>query len=141
MSISSRFRVSLHLSHPNRSADDICVGFLLAQRYARSVGEPRTSKKGTVLGGVHASTEVSLAVSEGVISNEDATIAEFISSALDALPASAILNVVSSGGACFFLIGIYSEDNILCDFNEEFLARLASLKIGLKLDFYGGPGP
>jgi hypothetical protein len=102
---------------------------------------PRITKQGTTLGGVYASTDVSFAVSEGVISNDDVLIADFINGALDALPLGAIEQVVSSGGACFFFVGIYSEGNLLCDLDEGLLSRLASHRIGLKLDFYGGPDP
>ena len=55
------------------------------------------------------------------------------------LPLSAIDQIVASGGAIFFLVGVYSEGNILFNFDVGLLSRLADHHIGLKLDFYGGP--
>jgi hypothetical protein len=55
------------------------------------------------------------------------------------LPLTAIDYIVASGGVIFFLVGVYSEGNLLCDFDAGLLSRLADHHIGLKLDFYGGP--
>lgn len=75
------------------------------------------------------------------MSNDDILVDEFIARALETLPLVAINQAVETGGSCFFLLGIYSEDSLLCDFNAEMLLKLASNGIGLKLDFYGGSEP
>ena len=75
------------------------------------------------------------------MSNDDILVADFIDAALDDLPLIAIKENVNSGGECFFLLGIYSEGNLLCDFSAVVLSRLAWHGIGLKLDFWGGEGP
>ena len=139
MSNSERFRVSLHVSHPSLPAQDIAVSFALKLRYARSVGEPRMTKQGKALGGLYAQTDISFAVSDGVMSNDDVMVGEFVNQALDTLPLSALDRIVSSGGSCFFFLGVYSDANSLCDFDAKILSRLAKHSIGLKLDFYGGP--
>jgi hypothetical protein len=139
MNSSERFRVSLHVSHPKLPADDIAASFALRLRYARSAGAPRMTKQGKALGGTYAQTDVSFAVSDGVVSNDDVLLGEFVDRAVNALPLDALDQIVSSGGSCFFFLGIYAEGNILCDFDANLLSRLASHGIGLKLDFYGGP--
>lgn len=141
MSSSGRFRVSLHVSHPLRSAEDICTNFSLRTRYARSAGEPRSTIQGTPLNGKYAKTDVSFQIGDGVISNDDVLVSDFIDGALDSLPLSSIDDIILSGGSCFFFLGVYAEGNLLCDFHEGLLFRLASHRIGLKIDFYGGPDP
>ncbi|KGQ20587.1 hypothetical protein LF41_1124 [Lysobacter dokdonensis DS-58] len=86
-------------------------------------------------------TDVSFAISDGVVRNDDVMVADFIDTALDALPLIAIKEIVDSGGVCFFLLGLFSENNLLCDFSATGLSRMASHGMGLKLDFYGGEGP
>jgi hypothetical protein len=121
------------------SANDVVAPFGLQTRYARSAGAPRATRQGKPLGGFYTETDVSFAVSDGVVSNDDVMVAEFVDRAMDRLPLNVIDQIVGSGGGCFFLIGVYSEGNIMCDFGPALLSRLARHHIGLKLDFYGGP--
>jgi len=139
MSDSGRFRVSLHVSHPRLPADEIVVSFDLPVRYARSVGALRMTKQGKNLGGTYGQTDISFAISDGVISNDDVLLGEFVDKALGSLPLNTIDQIVASGGSCFFFIGVYSEGNLLCDFDAGLLSRLSVYGIGLKIDFYGGP--
>lgn len=139
MNSSGSYRVSLHLSHPSTPADGIVFSIGLPTRYARSAGAPRVTKQGKELGGTYAKTDVSFAISDGVVSNDDVLLPESLNRAMGELPLTAIDRIVASGGACFFLVGVYSEGNLLCDFDAGLLARLAGHHIGLKLDFYGGP--
>jgi hypothetical protein len=139
MSKSGKFRVSLHVSHPTLSADDITGSFSLRPKYVRSVGCARTTKQGKDLGGVYSQTDVSFDVGDGLVDNDEVLLAEFIDQSVESLPLKTINSIVVSGGTCFFFIGIYSENNLLCDFGAGLLLRLANHGIGLKLDFYGGP--
>lgn len=139
MSSPRMYRVSLRVSHPALPADQVASIIDLKVRYSKSVGESRVTKGGRELGGVYARTDVCFSISDGVISNDDILVADSIARALETLPLSAISQMVKTGGSCFFLLGIYSEDSLLCDFNAEMLLQLASNGIGLKLDFYGGP--
>lgn len=139
MNNTGTYRVSLHVSHSRLSAADITAPFYLCQKYAKSVGAPRTTKSGKELGGFYAQTDVSFAVSDGIVNNDKVLLAEFIDQAMRSLPLAEIKQMVESGGTCFFFIGIYSDGNILCDFGANLLSQLASHRIGLKLDFYGGP--
>lgn len=139
MSSSGRFRVSFHVSHATLSADDITAAFPLKPKYARSVGARCITKLGEDLGGVYAQTDVSFAVSDGVVDNDEVLLADFVDQSVSGLPLDFIDRIVASGGICFFFIGVYSEGNLLCDFVASRLARLTDHGIGLKLDFYGGP--
>lgn len=139
MNSSGKFRVSLHISHPDLSADEISAPFALRSKYSRSVGAQRITKLGEDLGGVYSQTDVSFMVSDGVIDNDDVQVADFVEKSLHSLPLKEIDGIVATGGVCFFLLGIYSDGNILCDFEASFLSSLSRHGIGLKLDFYGGP--
>lgn len=139
MNSSGNYRVALHVSHPRMPADGIVSSIGLPTRYARSAGAPRVTKQGKELGGTYAKTDVSFAVSDGVVSNDDVLLSESLDRAMGELPLTAIDQIVASGGAIFFLVGVYSEGNLLCDFDAGLLSRLADHHIGLKLDFYGGP--
>lgn len=139
MSESGMYRVSLHVSHPVCPAEEVVSTIGLEIRYSRSVGEPRVTKGGRSLGGIYARTDVCFDVSGGVISKHDILVDESIARALEMLPLSKIEQIVETGGTCFFLIGLYSEDSFLCDLNAGLLLTLGSNGIGLKLDFYGGP--
>lgn len=139
MSSARRFRVSLHVSHPSLPVAGILSVIALQPRYARSAGSPRVTKQGKDMGGVYAKTDISFAVSDGVLSDDDVPLSEFVDRAMDGLALNEIDQIVASGGACFFLVGIYSEGNFLCDFNATLLSRLANHRMGMKIDFYGGP--
>jgi hypothetical protein len=132
------YKVSLHISHPKLPANDITPFFPLVAKYVRSIGAHRVSKSGNELGGIYSQTDISFIVSDGVLNDDEITVAEFIDNALLSLPRSAIADIVASGGVCFFLIGVFSDGNMVCDFNVELLARLQQHGIGLKLDFWGG---
>jgi hypothetical protein len=97
------------------------------------------TKQGKALGGRYEQTDISFATSDGVLSTDDVLLGEFIDKVLNALPLDVINQIVASGGSCFFFIGVYSEGNILCDFDARLLSRLSAHGIGLKVDFYGGP--
>jgi hypothetical protein len=131
--------VSFNVSHPDLHASSISASFGWPVRYARSFGEPRTTKQGEALGGFYKRTDVSFAVSNGVLSIDDVLIEQFVERSFEELPIEKIDQVVASGGACSFLIGVYSEGNVLCSLGATLLSRLAAHSVGLKLDFYGGP--
>lgn len=99
MSSPGMYRVSLHVSHPALSAEQVISALGLEMRYARSVGEPRVTKGGRELGGAYMRTDVSFIISDGVISNDDILVAESVVRALDVLPLQQINQMVKTGGA------------------------------------------
>ncbi|MCD9008273.1 hypothetical protein LDO31_18975 [Luteimonas sp. XNQY3] len=138
MTAQSRYRLSFHVSHPGLPADAIAAHFALPVRYARSVGQARVTKAGRSLGGIYATTEISFDISNGVISAEQTPLADLLQYSFGQLPLNVIRDLVQTKGECFFLAGVYTEENMLVYFPGDSIAALASASIGLKLDFYGG---
>lgn len=125
--------------HPTVAAPEIARHFALQVRNSKSVGETRQTLKGRKLGGVYRETNITFDVSGGVIGSSDLPLCDCISSSFRNLPQDAIMDFVATGGECFYLAGIYSEENAMVYFSSELLSSLSSYSIGLKLDFYGGP--
>ncbi len=138
MNESNQYRLSLHISHPSLVVSDIVQYFKFPARYLRSVGEKRRTKTGRDLGGIYAKTDISFDVSGGVVSNDKITLFSCIQDSFRELPLDEIKNFVLTGGECFYLAGIYAEDNFVVYFPSGFLSVLSSSPIGLKFDFYGG---
>jgi len=139
MSITRRYRVKLHVSHPTWAAADVIAAFNFPVNYARSVGAQRETKNGELLEGLYKRTDVSFFISDGVADNDNVLLPDLIRASLSGLPLEHTYGISRSGGVCFYFVGIYSQGNLLCDFDAELLSALASHGIGLKLDFYGGP--
>ena len=74
-----------------------------------------------------------------MIDHDKTDLTEFLNACLCKLPLVTIDRVVDSGGICFLSVGIYTDGNMMCDFEEELLGKLSAHKIGLKFDMYGGP--
>jgi hypothetical protein len=91
------------------------------------------------LGGVYRDTDITFDVSGGVIGSDDLSLYDCILSSFRKLPQDAIRDFVATGGECFYLAGIYTEENAMVYFPSGLLSGLSSSSIGLKLDFYGGP--
>ena len=133
------YRVTLHISHPTTPADEIVSDIPLPTRFARSAGAPKVTKEGKNLGGNYASTEINFLVSDGVLSTDDVPVSRVINEALDRLDREKICQVVLSGAHCNFLIGVYTEENVIIDFDAKLMSRLSIIGISVRLDFYGGP--
>lgn len=112
--------------------------FPLPIKYSKSVGDSRFTRSGVGLGGFHSRTDVSFDVSGGVILDRSRSLSDAISESLDALSPDNVMKVMHTGGECFYLAGIYSEDNFFTYLSSGLLVRLANLSIGIKFDFYGG---
>lgn len=132
------YKVSLHIIHPQLPAGEVTPFFNFATKYVKSVGARRILKSGNDLGGIYSQTDISFVISDGVVNDDDVTVAEFIENSLLLLPLVMIDEIVASGGVCFFLIGVFTDGNMTCDFNVSLLSRLQQHGIGLKLDFWGG---
>ncbi|MCW7551330.1 hypothetical protein NX722_01470 [Endozoicomonas gorgoniicola] len=49
-----------------------------------------------------------------------------------------ISKIVGSGGVCTFLLGIFSEENVMFELDVEVINQLAEYGIRIVFDFYGG---
>ena len=139
MNNSSRFRISLHVTHPEISADQICSNILLPVRYKRSFGEKKRTRSGRELGGEYLKTDVSFDISGGVLYSDKVNISDCVKNAASKLPKHFLNDISKTEGEAFFLFGIYSEDNMLACFSSDLLLFLGTMSLGLKFDFYGGP--
>lgn len=127
------------MAHPTVAAPEIVQHFAFPVRNSKSIGETRRTPTGRELGGVYQDTDVTFDVSGGVVQSDDLSLCDCISRSFRDLPQDAIRDFVATGGECFYLAGIYAEENVMVYFPSELLSRLSSSSIGLKLDFYGGP--
>jgi len=138
METSRKYRLRFHISHPELSSEYLTEMIGLTTAIERSVGMPRTTKSGKYLGGLYGRTDVSFNISDGVVNHDEKALPIFINDALKNLPLTKIKEITNSSGLCFFSVGVYSNGNMLCDFEASLLSELAKFGIGLKLDFYGG---
>lgn len=132
------YRLSFHVTHPSLSALDVIKHFDYPVSYSKSVGENKITKSGRVLGGIYSRTDISFDLSLGVVANDKLSIIEHIKKSFKKLPNVEIKDLVNTGGECFYLIGIYTEENVLLYFPALILSDLSSSLIGVKMDFYGG---
>lgn len=136
--VTSTFRLTLQVSHPRFSAAEIEKRIALPVRYAQSVGMPRQSKSGEALGGTYDKTNVSFSFHPDPLDITQVSIEDFINERLRTLDANFLNDVFTSGGTSHFLIGIFSAENVMACFDVNTVLELASFKVGLKFDFYGG---
>lgn len=134
-----KYRVSFHVSHPSLTGAQILKAIGLLPKYVQSIGENRVTWGGKPLEGVYTQTNISFKASNGVVCNEEVELSDFIRKTMDSLPLEFINELVESGGENFFLVGIFTEGNVLYYFDADLLFDMSKHGIGLKLDFYGGP--
>jgi hypothetical protein len=132
------YRLSFNVSHPSLPANQIVASVGLPTSYARSVGTPNVTKSGVLLGGNYARTDMSFAITDGIQSEGDVPLDACLREAMSFLPQAEINKICSSGGSCFILVGLYTEDNVFYDFDLGFLEKMVVLHVELKFDIYGG---
>ena len=138
MTNSSKFRATFHVSHPVIGASEIVETFKLPTRYCYSVGDQKKTKQGVPLKGVYERTHVSFTLHESPLSFSEYSLAEFIVNILESFENKHLHKINYSGGECYFLIGVFSPNNVMFDFGASAIECLANVKVGLKFDFYGG---
>lgn len=138
MSDNSSFRLTFHVSHPAISAAEIVKAFNLPIRFSQSVGEPRKTKTGKKLDGVYKCTNVSFCLHDNPLKFDDVEVGNLIRDCLEKFDADYIDLLAASGGACDFLLGIFSNENVMFELDYQVLGLLSSARISMKYDFYGG---
>jgi hypothetical protein len=123
------------------SVDEVVSTFNFKIRYARSVGKPRVTKSGRELGGFYERTSVSFSIEDELMSFLEMPIEDCLIGALNKIPLAKVRHVVDTGGMCFFMVGVYTNSNIMCYFDSEFMSKISSSGLGIKLDIYGGMEP
>lgn len=131
------YSVSLRFTHPFRSPAEITSALQLEPSRLWSVGNPRTTPKGSPLKGVYKENYWVAPIVNG--SSTDVSLAGAIASALDRLEAHKgfFQDFVGSGGRSELFIGWFFDDGNSGDVLEhELLARLADFRIDVSLDVY-----
>ncbi|MCS4309396.1 hypothetical protein M2404_003768 [Rheinheimera pacifica] len=133
----SSFRVTLQIHHPSLSADEIVDNFSYPIRYKHSVGMSRKTKTGQDLGGIYLETAISFKLHDEPIATFE-YISKFLLDFLENFDKDFLGKIISTGGKCSFLFGIYSNNNVFLELSPVVINYLSSLGFGIKLDFYGG---
>ena len=137
MNKESRFRISFRIFHPTISAADIESNFKFPTRYSRSVGKLRATKSGELLGGTYKSTSVCFVLYEDSLTFDNFSLNDILNEQLATYNKAYTSYVSASGGDCNFLIGIFSENNVMFNLELETIQMLAASKISVTYDFYG----
>ncbi len=98
----------------------------------------RKTNQGVPLGGIYKRTNVNFLLHKDPLGFDHVSIVDFINNKLAALDLDYTNKIFITGGCCHFIIGIFTSDNVMMDFNIDFIQHLSSSKIGIKLDVYGG---
>lgn len=138
MSNPSSFRVTFHVSHPSFSASEIENVFKLPVKFSQSVGLERRTNQGVPLGGTYKRTNVNFLLHKNPLNFDHISIIDFINTKLVTIDFDYTNKIFITGGRCFFIIGIFTSDNVMLDFTIDSIQHLSSAKIGIKLDIYGG---
>ncbi len=139
MNTVSTFRLTFHVSHPTFSALEIENIFKLPTRHSKSVGMSKKTKGGKMLGGKYKRTSISFLLHDDPLQFKDIFVVDLLNKSLKSFKHEYIKKLIETGGECNFLIGIFTSDNVMINFDFDTLKRLSELKISTKLDIYGGP--
>jgi len=138
MKNSSTFRLTFHVSHPSAAAAEIVAAFGLPARYAQSVGMPKQTKTGKLLGGVYQRTNVSFTLHEHPLNFQGASMESLIRESLTSFDRNYLLTIHETSGSCHFLVGVFSSENVMFDISLDAINELAASNVSIKFDFYGG---
>ncbi len=134
-----RFQLTLKVGHPELSAEEIASAFDLPTTKMQTVGEPRITRTGRILGGNWRETNVSFRKSDGPFYFDDFDIEELIRKFLECFDGSYTAHLAETGGGSVFFIGVFTDVNVEFDLSWELMEDLAKAKIRIWYDVYGGP--
>jgi hypothetical protein len=131
-----KFDLSFRIRHPQMDAEKICLQLGLKAKHKWTAGNQRKTPKGDLLEGTYDESYCSFPLDH----DDEAELADLIRSSTQSLkPHEKFLQLISStGGRLEYFIGWYSDGNSGEEFDADLINQLASLRIGLSFDFYGG---
>lgn len=132
MTSTARFKISLRITHPKARSDDITERLGLVPRVSYSVGDRRTTPKGTELEGFRAQTFWSYQW-PAVDPFEDA-IANISNQLLE--KRDFLLHLSETGGQLEYFIGWFTKDSSGFVLESGLLGVLSDLNINLAFDIY-----
>lgn len=129
--------ISLQIWHPKINKDEIIKCINLEPSRCFSIGEEKTTPRGTKLLGVWKTTYVSYSL----ISKEDIDIESGIEEAITLIKSSindgSIFKQISStGGKCSFYISLYEKTHIAFEISSSLIERIRELNIDLGFEFF-----
>jgi hypothetical protein len=126
------YSISLRVTHPRWSADQIVAAFELAPKYRWTVGDSRIAPSGKPLGGFRKESYCCFNIEQG----EDGEIAKALSNAVDVLmPRKGDLVALrASGGTISFYVFWHANGDTGEVMNLALLANMVELGIELDLN-------
>lgn len=137
---SARFRVSLHVTHPAYTSEDIAEKIGAAPELCQTVGAPRQTKSGKHLGGTYRATNISFSLHNDPVDTNNQSPGDVIAGFIKSFDTVFFEDFYRSGGVATFVIGIYCENTLNINISSELMTSLGNLHISLDIVFYGGPG-
>ena len=136
-----QYKVSLRCKHPSADPDEITKALGIQPDGIQKVGQPRTTPVGTPLTGLYKRTYWHAYLSGNKPQNSEEAefetclfqIAEQLEPSKDVIRA-----FVESGGEATLSVGLFCPQNSGMEFPWKLITRLASLRVGLLLDYYPG---
>jgi len=127
-----RYSISLRVTHPRWSVDQIVAAFELTPKYSWAVGDSRVAPSGKPLGGTRKDSYCLFEVERG----EDGEVARSLGNAVDLLmPRKAnLLALRASGGTISFYVFWQAEGDTGEVMNLTLLANMVELGIELDLN-------
>ena len=131
-----KFDVSLRITHPKMSPEEICKTLGLKAKHKGKVGMPRKTPKGTSLEGVYEYTYCTF----GLKHPQKIGLEEFLKSCNEKFyKHKEYFDLINStGGKLEYFIGWFFDRSSGETFDLELLRQLADLGIELGLNVYGG---
>lgn len=116
MSSMATFRLTLHASHPAIAAPEIVATFKFPVRYSYSAGEPKKTAGRLPIKGTHDRTHVSFSLHDKPLSFAEHSLVDSILGTVGSLDNTYLKDFRRSGGEVYFLIGVFSSDNVMFEF-------------------------
>jgi hypothetical protein len=126
------FSVSLRVTHPALSATELAQLLGMTPRYSWTVGDPRTTPKGTELGGVRDASYCSFDAGKGA----DGEVAVLLRTVVARLSEreDALQTIRSTGGEIMLLVYWHADGDEGETFDTALLGSMAKLGIELGLN-------
>jgi len=133
-----QYVISLRIWHPDMPEEEFSKIFGRQAKYSWTVGSPRFSPKGRPLGGVHKSSYWSTELTSKTTLSEPIEVEQALDVQIENFSRKAEFfnKVRADGGKAEFFIGLFSDENIVIDFEPSLLGRLAHAGLGICLDYY-----
>lgn len=132
------FIVSLQANHPSSDLRFLSELFQMTRRFGWTIGDKRTTPKGTLLGGTRSASYWSARVTAEETPSETEQLEDVLNTSIAQLERhmDELQEFFTTGGTMNYFIALYGLRNYELLFAPELMSRLASAKIGLHLDVY-----